>query len=175
MLANMMLRAVFLAGLLLLGGCGGCSSPKTQDSSRRATIADRLPMAVGEARLDIQIAVTQAEQARGLMFRKTLADGDGMIFVYKEPQRMSFWMHNVPIPLSIGFFDREGVLKEIRHMLPRDTRTVNSSGFNIQYALEMDDGWFERHGVRPGARMEMALLVAALKARGEAPKAYGME
>jgi hypothetical protein len=88
---------------------------------------------------------------------------------------MSFWMNNVPIRLSVGFFDSEGVLKEIHHMLPRNTRTVASSGDQIQYALEMDDGWFERHGVRPGARMDMAMLAAALKARGESPKAYGIK
>ncbi|MFA5258082.1 MAG: DUF192 domain-containing protein [Opitutales bacterium] len=171
----MMLRAVFLVALLLLGGCGGCSSPKAQDSTRTSTIAERLPLSIDGVRLDIQIAVTKSEQAHGLMFRNELADGDGMIFVYKEPQRMSFWMNNVPIPLSVGFFDREGVLKEILHMLPRDTRTVFSSGDRVQYALEMDDGWFERHGVRPGARMDMTLLAAALKARGESPKAYGIK
>jgi len=171
---HMKCRALCILGVLLLGGCSGCSSPNEQ-TKQHAIISERLPLTIAGVPVSAQIAITQAEQHRGLMFRKNLPEGEGMIFVYKEPQRMSYWMNNVPIALSIGFFDREGVLQEVRRMLPRDTRTVPSASDQIQYALEMSDGWFTRNGVRPGAKMDMKLLAAALKARGEYPKDYGIK
>ncbi|MBN1403002.1 MAG: DUF192 domain-containing protein [Opitutales bacterium] len=170
----MKLRHIFLVLLLTLAGCGGCSSAEGEAQVHRAGIEERLPLRIGNMEIAVQIAVTQREQARGLMFRKELADGDGMLFPYEAPQRMSFWMNNVPIGLDIGFFDSEGVLKEVRHMYPHDTRTVNSASDRIQYALEMSEGWFARAGVKSGDRLDLVLLCKALKARGEKPSSYGL-
>lgn len=140
-----------------------------------ATIADRLPLVLGDANINVQVAVTQGEQVKGLMYRKQLPDGDGMIFVYKKPQEMAFWMNHVPIPISIGFIKADGTLDEVRLMLPNDIRSTVSSSKEIQYVLEMNKGWFERHNVRAGAKLDMELLEKALKARGEEPVKYGIK
>jgi hypothetical protein len=87
---------------------------------------------------------------------------------------MSFWMHNTPLPLDIGFFSSEGELKEIYPMLPFDEATIRSRDERLQFALEMNQGWFHDNGVRPGARLDLAALREALKARGATPGDFGL-
>jgi uncharacterized protein len=100
--------------------------------------------------LDIEVASTQEERARGLMEREDLPDGNGMLFIYPEPRILSFWMKNTLIPLSIGFFDQERRLINIEEMNPPagDNLPTYKSRKPAQYALEVPQGWFERHGVR---------------------------
>jgi len=97
-----------------------------------------------------------------------------MLFVYPEPLQMSFWMRDTPLPLDIGFFDRWGVLREVYAMQPFDESAIRSRSTRLQFALEMNQGWFGGNGVRPGAQLDRAALAAALKARGFDPAAYGL-
>jgi hypothetical protein len=89
-----------------------------------------------------------------------------MLFVYRAPTQMSFWMRNTPLPLDIGFFSPDGELKEIYNMHPYDETTVRSRSEALTFALEMNKGWFHEHGVKPGARLDLAGVREALKARG---------
>ena len=84
-------------------------------------------------------------------------------------------MHNTLIPLDIGFFDAKGELREVRQMFPRDERTVRSHSGEIQFAVEMNQNWYRDHGVKPGAKLDLAALRAALKARGFEPRRFGIE
>jgi uncharacterized protein len=158
---------------LALCGCGsiGCSR---ENAPIHATISDVFPLSIGGVEIKVQVAITEPEQEKGLMYRSELADNVGMIFIYKTPQKMSYWMKNVPIPLSIGFIKADGTLAEIRFMLPNDTRAVFSSGSDIKFALEMNEGWFERHGVKAGAKIDLARLAQALESRGEESAGYGL-
>jgi len=96
-----------------------------------------------------EIAVTDEERATGLMNRKNLPDGEGMLFVYDRDQIMSFWMKNTLIPLSIAFIAYDGRIIEIKDMYPHDETSVLSSR-SVRYALEVPQGWFIRAGVMPG-------------------------
>ena len=109
------------------------------------------------------------------MDRPSLGADDGMIFVYAEPRQMSFWMHNTLIPLDIGFFDAKGELREVRQMYPHDERSVPSHSAEIQFAVEMNRNWFRDRGVKPGSKLDMAALKAALKSRGFEPRKLGIE
>jgi uncharacterized membrane protein (UPF0127 family) len=140
-----------------------------------ATIQDYLPLAIDGKAVRAQVAVTEPEQEKGLMFREDLPDGDGMLFVYKTPQKMHFWMNHVPIPLTIGFFRPDGTLDEVRTMLPNDTRDIASSSDFIQYCLEMNDGWYARSDIKSGAKLDMGLVKKALEARGEETGKYGLK
>ncbi len=169
-------RHLLLILALFLCGCGGCTSAQSGATAQSpASVQTLLPLRLGEVAISAQLALSRQEQARGLMFRTELADGEGMLFAYKAPQRMSYWMNNVPIGLDIGFFDAQGTLVEIRHMLPNDTRSVPSARDDMQYALEMAAGWYARAGIKPGARLDMGLLINALKARGASPSEYGLK
>jgi len=96
-----------------------------------------------------EIARTQEERNTGLMFRKELPDGEGMLFVFEADQVLSFWMKNTYIPLSIAYIAHDGRIIDIKDMYPHDTNSVVSSR-SARYALEAPQGWFSRAGVRTG-------------------------
>jgi len=96
-----------------------------------------------------EIASTQDERNKGLMFRKKLPDGKGMLFVFEYDHVLSFWMQNTYIPLSIAFITHDGKIIDIKDMYPHDTSSVLSSR-SARYALEAPQGWFSRADVRVG-------------------------
>lgn len=122
-------------------------------------------MSVGGVAFRAQLAVSDAEKMRGLMFRDSLGENDGMVFVYETPSRASFWMKNTKIPLDIGFFDKNGVLTEVKKLYPHNLDSVGSSRADILYCIEMKQGWFGKNGVAATDRLDMRKLEAALKAR----------
>jgi uncharacterized membrane protein (UPF0127 family) len=107
-------------------------------------------------RLQVEIARTERERARGLMHRISLPDGEGMLFVFERDQILSFWMKDTLIPLSIAFISYDGRILEIYDMKPRDLAPVHSSR-SVRYALEVPQGWFERAGITPGDRLNLNL------------------
>jgi uncharacterized membrane protein (UPF0127 family) len=99
--------------------------------------------------VSVEKAETNGERARGLMYRRSLDDGAGMLFIFEEDEILSFWMKNTFIPLSIAFIAADGRILEIRDMEPQDLSTVRS-GRPCRYALEVPRGWFGRAGIAPG-------------------------
>jgi len=96
-----------------------------------------------------EIARTQEERNRGLMFRKDLPEGEGMFFIFERDDVLSFWMKNTSIPLSIAFIAYDGRIIDIKDMYPHDENSVHSSR-SARYALEVPQGWFSRAGVQSG-------------------------
>jgi uncharacterized membrane protein (UPF0127 family) len=165
-----------LAAALLAFAAAGCGSGQTADpASGQKTVFDHFAVDVGGRTASLQIAVLQAEQERGLMQRGDLGKDEGMIFVNETPRVLSFWMHNTPEALDIGFLGPDGVIAETYELLPLDDRPVTSHSGDLQYALEMPKGWFASHGIRAGSRVDMGAVASAMKARGFDPAAYGMK
>ena len=108
----------------------------------------------GSVSLLAELAQTDAQRATGLMFRPRLPDGEGMLFVFEREERLSFWMQNTLIPLSIAFISAAGVINEIKDMQPLDLSAVPSAR-PARYALEVPQGWFDRAGVRAGDRISL--------------------
>jgi uncharacterized membrane protein (UPF0127 family) len=106
------------------------------------------------AEITVEIAKTDEERATGLMHRKKLADGEGMIFVFDRDQQLSFWMKNTIIPLSIAFIASDGSIIEIKDMQPNDLSSVRSSR-SVRYALEVPQGWFGRVNVHAGDHIKI--------------------
>lgn len=161
---------LILASLLL----AGCGRGEPAAAAAPKTVFDHFDVKVGDRVVSMQLAVLEPEMERGLMERRDLGENEGMLFVYLRPQRMSFWMHNTPTPLDIGFFTRAGELAEVYAMQPFDETTVASRGTDLQFALEMNQGWYSAHGVRPGARIDLKALAAALRARDFDPRKFGI-
>jgi uncharacterized membrane protein (UPF0127 family) len=101
-----------------------------------------------------EIAITQEERNKGLMYRKSLQDGEGMLFVFDRDDIMSFWMKNTYIPLSIAFIANNGRIIDIKDMYPHNTNSVKSSR-SVRYALEAPQGWFLRAGVKEGDNIKI--------------------
>ena len=170
--ANLVSRiGCLLALALAVAGCGA----KEPVATTPKTVADYFSIKVGDRAVRMQLAVLMPEMERGLMGRRELKSDEGMIFVYQRPQQMTFWMHDTPTPLDIGFFNSDGELVEVYPLLPFDERTVASRSRSLQYALEMNQNWYRDNGVRPGAKLDLAALRAALKERDFDPTKFGLE
>jgi hypothetical protein len=105
---------------------------------------------LGAEQLDAELALTAEQERTGMMFRTNIAETDAMIFVFEQPQRASFWMKNCPESLSAAYIGPDGVIEEIHHLEKNDTNAVEAAADNIQYVLEVKDGWFTRHNIGPG-------------------------
>ncbi len=103
-----------------------------------------------------EVARTEEEKSRGLMFRDKLGPDEGMLFIYEREEFLSFWMKNTPLPLSIAFIDPRGKIVDIQDMEPFNLRTHTSSRPAL-YALEMNKGWFRKNGIRVGDVVQMPL------------------
>ncbi len=157
---------------LAVSGCG--SGARSEPAPAQKTVWDHFAIDVGGHPVSLQIAVLPAEQEHGLMQRGDLGRDEGMLFVNAGTRRQQFWMHDTPEALDIGFLSPDGVIAELYPLLPYDERTVSSHGDQLQYALEMRQGWFAANGVRPGARVDLKAVSAALKERGFDPAKFGL-
>ena len=162
--------------LLLVAGCGGGeedeappetsseSTEETTPSSTTATVseseASRIPTVIitnseGErVEVEVEIADTRTEQARGLMERTELAENAGMLFIFESEQSPGFFMENTLIPLSIAFIDSEGRIVDIQDMQPLD-ETHHYPAEPAQYMLEVNQGFFAERGVQVGDQVEL--------------------
>lgn len=164
-------RPLLLVALVMLAACGRADAGK--DAAVK-TVEDRFAIKIGGRTVQMQIAVRAEEQQKGLMFRTAMGADEGMLFVFGTAQRMSFWMRNTEIPLDIGYIDPTGELKEIYPMYPLDEKPVASRSRSIQFCLEMNQGWYGRSGVKPGAKLDLKAVADALKARGLKPEQAGL-
>lgn len=108
----------------------------------------------GEARatVTVELAVTPGQRAQGLMYRRALEPDAGMLFIFPSDSRSGFWMRNTYIPLDIAYISADFAVLEVRRGTPLD-ETVLSPSHPYRYVLEVNAGWFEAHGLGPGARV----------------------
>lgn len=108
---------------------------------------------IGEYSIRAEVADDDVKRATGLMFRESLAEDSGMLFVMPRIEHAAFYMKNTRIPLSIAFLDFQGNILEIHDMEPLSEKVVRSAFPNVAYALEMPQGWFSKKNIWPGERM----------------------
>lgn len=108
---------------------------------------DTAKFEIGGKQLKVELAQTPVQRSRGLMWREHLDEDAGMLFVFNNAEPLCFWMRNTLVPLSIGFFDAEFVLMQVTDMHPLSDQ-IHCSDRPAQYALEVNQGWFERQQIR---------------------------
>ena len=123
-----------------------------------------LKLWIGTNELTAEIAQTMPQIMSGMMWRTNMAEMDGMLFIFRQPHRAQFWMRNTLLPLSCAYIDPEGTILELHDMKARDETPIPADSDQVQYVLEVNQGWFERHKVTPG------MLVTT--ARGSLPAAF---
>lgn len=114
--------------------------------------SDTVTIVVGGTKLHVEIAKTPAQRQRGLMFRKSMPENHGMLFIFPRDEQLSFWMKNTFIPLSIAFISQGGTIRSIHHMTPHSLEAIQST-YAVRYALEVNQGEFARLGVKAGDRV----------------------
>ena len=122
-------------------------------SCSRSDVLKSQEITINQWKITVEIADTRESQEKGLMNRKSLDEDKGMLFVYDRDSRKSFWMKNTLIPLSIAYIAADGTIREIYDMEPFSTRTVDSR-YSVRYALEVNQGAFQRHGIKVGDKVE---------------------
>ena len=103
--------------------------------------------------ITVEVAATDDARMTGLMHRRMMPENRGMLFVFAYAQLQSFWMMNTYIPLSIAFIDDAGTIINIDDMKPLTT-DPHPSTKPAKYALEMNQGWFAKHGIKAGASVQ---------------------
>lgn len=106
-----------------------------------------------------ELATTPDTRRCGLSNRVNLPDNYGMLFIYPYIRARTFWMKNTYIPLSIAFIDDSKRIISIQQMTPIQTDQRYRSPKPVRYALEVNQGWFDRHGISVGDLVEMKLPV----------------
>jgi len=150
--ASLFLVAAFCLGLPL-ASCAGKKEATDSPNPKLATAT----ITVGSARVVAEIARTEVERERGLMFRKSLADGEGMLFIFDKDEQLAFWMKNTLIPLSLAYVASDGTIRQIVDLQPESLASVQAER-SVRYALEVPRGWFDRAGVRVGDRADFGSL-----------------
>jgi uncharacterized membrane protein (UPF0127 family) len=143
------MRALLLA--LLLPGAA-------EAACRQDVVELRGPW--GQARFAIELADDPAERARGLMFRESLPQSSGMLFVYEAPQRATFWMKNTLIPLDMVFLDPAGRVLGVHAMARPGDETIIDGGPGVLGVLEINGGLAARLGIAEGSELRHPAFAA---------------
>lgn len=114
----------------------------------------------GERKFTIEIADDAAERSAGLMYRKTMADDHGMLFVYDHMQPVSFWMKNTPMPLDLVFISEDGTIRAIKKGEPQ-SEAVIAPDEPVRFVLELKAGTAARQGIDDGDLVRHPAIGAA--------------
>jgi uncharacterized membrane protein (UPF0127 family) len=132
-------------GVLLLMFCGA--------QALADQVLPEIALTIKGYKLTAEVATTDATRGTGLMYRRMLPENHGMIFVFSRATPQNFWMMNTYIPLSIAFADANGIIVNIGDMKPLTT-DPHPSAQPAKYALEMNQGWFAKRGIKAGVKIE---------------------
>jgi uncharacterized membrane protein (UPF0127 family) len=156
--------ALMLAFTLCAACCLACSCGQTiSNDAKRAgngetahepeptqARVELLPPGRPSFSVDVELARTAQERQRGLMYRKHLSADEGMLFLFEEPQQLTFWMRNTYVPLDMIFIETEmRVLGVVENAEPL-TETSRFVPGQSQYVLEINAGLSREHGIGPG-------------------------
>jgi len=144
-----MTRLAFLFGVMLsLFVAAGSAASAADKTSTLEIVAKN-----GVHSFTVELADTDETRASGLMYRKSLPEGRGMLFDFKQEQPVSFWMHNTYIPLDMIFIRADGrILRIAENTEPLSDRLVPSGG-PVQGVLEVIGGTARKLGIAPGDRV----------------------
>ena len=157
-----------LISLLILIGCARKEESPQSVSDNETYFS----IPIDNTPLKLQLALTQSEQAKGLMYRDSLPKDHGMLFLFKNPGPRAFWMRNTRISLDLAYFDANGLLLEVHPLYPYDENAVHSNSRHVLIVVETNRGWFLRNNIRPGAGIDLKALKQAISARGYSPTDY---
>ncbi|HEX6839850.1 MAG TPA: DUF192 domain-containing protein [Polyangia bacterium] len=135
--------------LLVLSIAANACSHSTQ-ASRRGEPEVVLATRAGDEHVKVEIARTEDEKHRGLMYRQKLEPGRGMIFLWSHPEPLKFWMKNTYIPLDMIFIGADKHVVYVEENAEPLTTESRGPDEDSQFVLEVPGGWARAHGVERG-------------------------
>ncbi|WP_266080111.1 DUF192 domain-containing protein [Haladaptatus caseinilyticus] len=164
--ALLVICLVVLAGCtggLGIGSDGPMQTEKRSNSSATTNTDGNISAAFvandGRTNVTLEVANSDGERTRGLMYRESLPQNHGMVFVFESAQPQSFWMKNTVIPLDIIFIAPNGTVINVEHADPQpdanelDLRSYRSDA-PAKYVVEMRQGFANRTGIEPGTKFK---------------------
>ena len=118
----------------------------------------QIQLTINDIDLTLEYADTKKLRNRGLMYRKMLCEQCGMLFKFDKEKHVSMWMKNTYLPLDVAFIQQNGIITDIKPMTPHDLTSVTASK-NVLYALEMNQGWFNKHEINVGDKIDISIFV----------------
>ena len=158
--------AIILVIVLVFGGListgilnfsKNSTKPITENSTDNSTVAEpqfkkegELTFLKNQEKLTIEIANNEAETTQGLMYRRTMPDSCGMVFVFPDSQPRNFWMKNTYLPLDILYLDESKKIVTIQANRTPFSEEAIPSFENAKYVLEVNAGYCKRKGIEKG-------------------------
>ena len=126
--------------------------PETPSPLRQAKVG--FPEAKDQT-VTVEVTESDHDRQRGLMYRKSMSDDRGMIFLFDRKDDHSFWMHNTCIPLDMLYIDDDGLIVGIEENTPTMSDDTFAVGCPSKYVLELNAGWTRKHGVVAGQKVRL--------------------
>ena len=142
-------KSICLLGLAL----GLAAGAAAQDAAQPRL--DAVALTAGMYNIRAEVARTPLQTQAGLMFREQMAAHEGMLFVFDGLERRCFWMKNTVLPLTVAFIADDGRIVSLADMQPQSLQS-HCSAEPVRFALEMNQGWFAKRGIKPGFRLKGA-------------------
>lgn len=115
-------------------------------------VLPRVELTAGIHVIRAEVADQPMSRQMGLMFRDRLGPNEGMLFLFTDKSPQCFWMKNTKVALTIAFLADDGAIVNLADMKPLD-ETSHCSAQPVRYALEMEQGWFAKRGLKPGIKI----------------------
>jgi uncharacterized membrane protein (UPF0127 family) len=112
----------------------------------------RVSLQAGMYKIDAQVAHTHEQRSKGLMWRRDLPQHEGMLFIFEQAATQCFWMKNTPSPLTAAFLADDGTIINLADMTPL-SEASHCSAKPVRFVLEMNQGWFDKRGIKAGYKL----------------------
>ena len=165
-----MIRKLLLAAcatVLIVAGLGAyIALPEPTFAAESAMLlpVDPVPLVAqtdsGDKSFTIEVADDASERSKGLMYRKTMEDDHGMLFVFEQTQPVGFWMKNTPMPLDLLFIGQDGRVKDIKPGKPFSEASI-SPNQPVRFVLEFKSGIAGKAGIKAGDLLKHPVINAA--------------
>ena len=151
--------AAILLLVVLMLPAAGCSStpaphPAAPSDEKQPQHLSTVTIRVADIPLTVEVARTQTEREKGMMFRTKLGPDEAMLFVFERPANLVFWMKNTPVDLDLAYLGDDGEILQTASLTAYDLTPVYSGG-PARFALELPAGWLEAHHVAEGAKVSI--------------------
>jgi len=135
-------KTVMLSALMM--ALTGCLNPKPQVFSTVDVLFD-------DKHLTLELADTDPKRQQGLMYRESLCQDCGMVFVYEQPRQVTYWMKDTFMPLDLAYISEDGLVVQVESLTPNslEGKTTKQA---IKYVVEMNQGWFAENHISVGSR-----------------------
>jgi uncharacterized protein len=148
--APMIKRLAFAVLLVAVAACLVASSPTARSAEQQILeIASKTGVHV----FSVELAVTDDERSRGLMFRRSVPESYGMLFDFKRDQEVTMWMRNTYVSLDMIFIQSDGRIRRIAENTETESDKIIPSGGQVRAVLEVAAGTARKLGIEAGDRV----------------------